>query len=351
MSHEDRHIRRSGDDYAVALTKLLPRGAAWPREDDRLIMRVVRGLAQIWGYVDGRAADLLERESDPRKTVELLPDWERAFGLPDPCFSEPFSTEARQAMLVFKMTLKGAQSRAFFIDIMKMVGHEIAIREWSPFMAGVSRVGDTRGEWGELFPPAGNRVPASGDPMGGAISWPSIGITVGSPTFTAPAIKQAHAFTATNLEVGSPWIGRDTTLAINQNANKNAKPLLIGSPVFGSPTLISPMSATLEVRSPVLGTPALTEIDAGPQIVGLETFDFRWEIGPPEMRFYWAARVGSARISWFRAASGQCGIDPHMRLGIASDLECLLNRWKPAQTDIVFDYTYLRYGDPMQGTP
>ena len=108
------------------------------------------------------------------------------------------------------------------------------------------------------------------------------------------------------------------------------------------------MSGFLEVQSPVLGQPAMTVIDAGPN---LDAFDYRWEIGAPEMRFSWAARVGAARISWFRAASGQCGIDPHMRLGLATDLECLLNRWKPAQTDLVFDYTYLRYGDPMQGTP
>ena len=348
MSHQDRHIRRSGDDYAAALTKLLPRGAAWPREQERLIMRVVRGLAQIWGYVDGRAADLLEKESDPRKTVELLPDWERAFGLPDPCFSEPFSIEARQAMLLFKMTLKGAQSRDFFVRMMKMVGHDISIREWSPFMAGVSRVGDTRGEWGELFPPDMGRIPASGDPMGGALSWPSLGITTSSPVFGAPVIKQAHAFQAVNLEVRSPWIGPDTVLAINQLANKNARPLITLPPVFGSPTLISPVSGSLTVGSPEFGRPALVETDLGPQ---LETFDYRWEIGPPEMRFSWAVRVGAARISWFRAASGQCGIDPHMRLGLASDLECLLNRWKPAQTELVFDYTFLRYGDPMQGTP
>jgi hypothetical protein len=79
----DRHIRRGGDDYAQMLLSLLPQGVAWSRDVGTVMVRGLWGLAQYWGFVDGRAADLLERESDPRQTVELLPDWERAWGLPD----------------------------------------------------------------------------------------------------------------------------------------------------------------------------------------------------------------------------------------------------------------------------
>jgi uncharacterized protein YmfQ (DUF2313 family) len=254
----DRHVRRTGDDYAAGLADLLPTGQAWPRDRDSVLMKVVRGLAQIWGLVDQRAADLLERESDPRQTVELLTDWERNWGLPDPCFTEPQTIADRQIILVKKMTLLGAQSRAFFIDVMAQVGHEITIREWSPFMAGVSRVGDTRGEWGEMFLPDG-RVPTSGEPGGGRV---------------------------------------DSSV-----------------------------------------------------VVSGDDFDYRWEIGPPEMRYYWSVRVGLAKLSWFRASSGQSGVDPHLRIGLADDLECLLNRWKPAHTKLVFDYSGLRYGGPLQGTP
>lgn len=254
----DRHVRRTGDDYGDALAKLLPTGQAWPRERSSVLMRVVAGLCKVWGFVDGRAADLLEREADPRSTVELLSDWERNWGLPDPCFAQPLTVADRQIMLVQKMTLLGAQSRAFFVDVMAQVGHEIQIREWSPFMAGVSRVGDTRGEWGEIFR-GGGRFPVSGEPDGG-------------------------------------------------------------------------------------------EIDSHVVVSG-DRYDFRWEIGPPEMRYYWSVRVDLAKLSWFRASSGQAGVDPHLRIGLADDLECLLNRWKPAHTQLVFDYSYLRYGGPMQGTP
>src|SRR6187200_2901675 len=110
----DKHVRRDGpDDYVAPLLNEFPQGLAWPRETDSVFYRTVRGLAQIWSYVDGRFADLLEIESDPRKTVELLPDWERAWGLPDPCWPVVQTIEERQQQLVFKITYKGGQSRAF----------------------------------------------------------------------------------------------------------------------------------------------------------------------------------------------------------------------------------------------
>jgi len=225
----DRHVRRTGDDYAGALIDLLPRGIAWPRDPLSVLMRAMTGLAQVWGFVDSRAADLLERESDPRETVELLPDWERNWGLPDPCFTPTPTIGERQAMLVFKMTMLGGQSRAFFQSLAVWLGYDITIEEYSPFMAGVSSVGDTRFLYDNHHP--------------------------------------------------------------------------------------------------------------------------RWQIGPPEMRFYWTIHTGQASLTWFRASKGQAGVDPHLRIGTAEDLECLFQRWKPAHTQIVFDYSGLVGGGPMAGTP
>jgi uncharacterized protein YmfQ (DUF2313 family) len=223
----DRHIRRGGAEYFSALAALLPKGLAWPRNLDSVLMRTVKGLAQYWGFVDGRAADLLERETDPRITLEMLSDWERAFGLPDPCLAEPLTIGERQRILVHRITMLGAQSRAFFIGVANELGHTIRIREYAPFMCGISRCGIT-------------------------LDW-----------------------------VGNP----------------------------------------------------------------------RWQLGPPENRFYWTVRVDTARLIWFRVTKGQVGIDPHLRIGLSSDLECILGRWKPAQTLIIFDYSGLSRSDPMAGTP
>ena len=229
MPQADRHIRRSRDDYTEAFAALLPRGAAWPRQSDTLFMTALRGLAQIWGFIDSRAADLLERESDPRRTVELLEDWERNWGLPEPCFEEPMTLADRQNALVTKMTMIGAQSRAFFTSVAAQVGYVISISEFSPFTCGLSRVGDTR------------------------------------------------------------WL--------------------------------------------------------------YDGVHYQWQIGPPEIRFYWTCSVMQARLSWFRCSAGQCGVDPHLRIGVATDLECLLNKWKPAHTQIMFDYSGLAVAGPLAGTP
>jgi uncharacterized protein YmfQ (DUF2313 family) len=253
----DRHVRRSGDDYAEALSDLLPRGQAWPRDPDTTLMKVVRGLAQIWALVDSRAADLLERESDPRTTLELLPDWERNWGLPDPCYQSPQTIGDRQRALVQRMTIEGAQSRAFFIEQAAYIGYTITISEYRPFMVGIDRCGDNRtigngaaqyNEWGHLvLTPRG----ASPVPVGDLSEWPNYGF------------------------------------------------------------------------------------------------------GPAENRFYWTVHVATASLTWFRLGNGggQTGVDPHLRIGIADDLECLLNRWKPAHTEILFDYSGLSSGGSMAGTP
>lgn len=225
----DRHVRRSGADYAEAFAALLPTGPAWPRDDGSVLMGLVAGLAEIWGgNVDVRSADLLERESDPRATVELLEDWERAFGLPDGCLAETLSIPDRQRALVARMTMLGGQSIPFFKALAAALGYQIIIVEHSPFMAGVSQLGDTR------------------------------------------------------IEPGG-W--------------------------------------------------------------------YRWEIGAEEMRFYWTVKVVNARLTWFRAGSGQTGIDPHLRIGIATDLECVLRRFKPAHTELAFDYSGLAEDGSLAGTP
>ncbi len=203
----DRHIRRSGDDYAQGLAGLLPAGAAWPRDPDSTLMQFVAGLAQIWGDVDGRADDLLARESDPRLALELLPDWERAFGLPDECMGPVTTLEERHARLLQRITMLGGQSRAFFIALAASLDYTITIEELSPIMGGISRGGESA-----------------------------------------------------------------------------------------------------------------------------------WEAGPPEIRFWWIVHVSGVPIWWFRGGVGEGGKDHHAEWAAILDLECIIRRYKPAHTQVTFDY-------------
>jgi uncharacterized protein YmfQ (DUF2313 family) len=217
----DRHLRRSGRDYAQALLALLPWGQAWPRDPESTLVLTCQGLAEYWGFVDGRAGDLLETESDPRATIELLVDWERNWGLPDPCISDPPTDYfQRRINLVEKMTLLGAQSREFFIGVAAKLGYTITITEFSPYMCGVSHVGDRS-------------------------------------------------------------------------------------------DIYNPDDPTRQY----------------------------WQLGPPEIRFYWIVHVDSMGLYKFYVSASVTGIDRLLRIGTAVDLECMLNRWKPAHTLIIFDYS------------
>ena len=142
----DRHVRRTGDDYVSPISQLYPRGPAWPTWDQTsVLMKWIGGTAQIWGDVDGYADTFLVVESDPRSTMQMLPDWEAAFGLPDDCLNEPLSIGDRQKALVQRITMEGGQSRQFFLNLAAQVGQEIEIIEHSPFTCGLSQVGDTSG--------------------------------------------------------------------------------------------------------------------------------------------------------------------------------------------------------------
>jgi len=254
----DRHVTRTGEDYADALQALLPLGQAWPRAIGSALMQVVTGLTRIWGDFEIRASKLLEMESDPRSTIELLPDWERNFGLPDPCYTEPQSIAERQLALVMRMTLEGGQSRQFFIDIAAMIGYTITITEYRPFFIAMDRCGDSR--------------------------------------------------------------------------------------VYG---VVPPDPMRNEWNQPILDTERDQPVQNG-QLSGWPSYG----LGPLENRYYWTVHVAEAKLTWFRVTSGQCGVDPHLRIGLADDLECLLNRWKPGHTHILFDYSGLSSpGDPMAGTP
>lgn len=415
----DKHVRRDGNDYADAMATLLPRGIAWPRDDDSELMKTVSGLAQIFGFVDERQSDLLEIETDPRQTIEMLPDWERNWGLPEECIAEPQTIGDRQKVLVGKMTLLGGQSRAFYIAVAADLGHEIHIEEYAPFMCGISRCGDTSvenvdagGYGGQRFKLDTVNILTGGvltNIHGASVAQTDMDFTMTEHTGAGPhsfdiavAAGQRswqyyltfrwHATVSPNargLRCGvrntdgtSGWYfefddptnpAKFSTGFIQDNTDFN----IIGTTVVPlddpdwwqiSVSFTSNELTTFTTNFELLdGTDSylanganytgdgasgasITEV----QLVRLLQSGgyWRWYIGPPEMRFYWTVFVGAVRLIWFRAAKGELGVDPHLRISIATDLECLLGRWKPAHTEIIFDYSGLQaITSSMQGTP
>lgn len=130
---------RDAAAYLEQLQALLPQGPAWPRDADASLTGLLGGLADGMARVDGRALALLE-ESDPATTLELLPEWERAVGLPDPCYPGGGSVRDRQLAIARRLADTGGQSRAFYVQIALLIGLEIEVIEFSPFTPG-SRAG------------------------------------------------------------------------------------------------------------------------------------------------------------------------------------------------------------------
>lgn len=118
--------------YLQQLQALLPRGLAWPRAANAYLTKLLSAYSEDLARIDQRIDELLN-EADPRTTTELLPDWERVAGLPDPCVTEELSIEQRRAALVTKLTLLGGQSRAYFIAMSEALGYEdTTIDEYLP---------------------------------------------------------------------------------------------------------------------------------------------------------------------------------------------------------------------------
>lgn len=200
-------VQRGADEYADAIAGELPTGEAWPRDPSGDLIKWVDGCAQIWGDVSDDATDLLLVESDPRFTYKMLADWERAFGLPDPCVPVVQTLSERRVALVNKMTIEGGQSRAFFIALAALFGYRITIAEFSPFQFGLSSFGGVRGRF-----------------------------------------------------------------------------------------------------------------------------------QPPSVRFFWKVRVSGGRPTRFRFGVSSFGRDSFLEIRHAEDLECMIRRWKPAHTIVLFDY-------------
>jgi uncharacterized protein YmfQ (DUF2313 family) len=121
--------------FTLMLLLLFPRGRAWPKTPGSFLWNLSAGLAPELARFHGRVMNLLE-EADPSTTYELLEDWERCLGLPDPCLGPETSTALRQQSLVSKLTWQGGQAVSKYIAVAASLGYTITIENCIPPIAG-----------------------------------------------------------------------------------------------------------------------------------------------------------------------------------------------------------------------
>lgn len=134
----------SVDDFLAALQNLLPRGRAWNREPDSVQSKALRGLVGVFRAVNVDDAQLLE-DAFPATSSFLLPEWEAALGLPDPCAGPSTTIAERQEQVVAKLTDNGGLSASRFVALAAQLGYEVTTTTFAPFRAGHSRAGDPLG--------------------------------------------------------------------------------------------------------------------------------------------------------------------------------------------------------------
>ncbi|MEM7025583.1 MAG: putative phage tail protein, partial [Pseudomonadota bacterium] len=126
--------------YATALSRIFARGGCWPEAGGANWMSLMRAFAHEFRRTDLRLLQLIE-EADPRTCSETLEDWERVYGLPDPCAPENVTIEERRAALLALIRAKGGSSIPFFTELARELGYGVEIVEHRPFVFGRSPFG------------------------------------------------------------------------------------------------------------------------------------------------------------------------------------------------------------------
>lgn len=130
-------------DWMAATLDLLPPGRAWSREPASNLGKLVGVLATERKARHERAVNLLEVEAFPTTSVELLPEWEQAAGLPDPCKPLPGTLADRWSALADVFFADHPPTPGNMVLWAAQAGWTVEIREQRDFVAGVSMAEDT----------------------------------------------------------------------------------------------------------------------------------------------------------------------------------------------------------------
>lgn len=146
------------EQHGRAAMNLLPPSRLWPTQSGALLRLLLVAIGARFAALEARANALLT-DIYPPSTVELLPDWERALGLPDECTPLGKTEQERRARVVQKLTLEAKPTAVRFAAIAAQLGYEGVTVEDGPeprqftvtvptgritwFRAGESRCGDS----------------------------------------------------------------------------------------------------------------------------------------------------------------------------------------------------------------
>lgn len=185
-------------DIQSQLYKLFPPGPIWSRVVGGRFAAFLAGAAEELARVHNEIAGLVD-EFDPSTTDDLLEDWERVAGLPEPCDPDPPTDKpTRRQLLVAKLRSVGGQTPSYYKAISDAAtGEDCTINEFS---GSLFTAGSTAGSplyssgwafwWSVSIPNTDPTFFKAGDGAGGALAvYPS---TVSSLGCMLDRIKPEH---------------------------------------------------------------------------------------------------------------------------------------------------------------
>lgn len=119
-------------DYAGAMARLLPTGRIWRTDNGAMLQKTLAALSPTYTRSTAAAAQVLV-DGRPDTTFNLLEEWEKSLGLPDPCTAANPSLQQRQAAVRAQFGARGALTKASFIAMAAALGFTITITEFKPF--------------------------------------------------------------------------------------------------------------------------------------------------------------------------------------------------------------------------
>jgi uncharacterized protein YmfQ (DUF2313 family) len=147
-------------DFLAAFLRLFPRGRAWSAltATGTVIYQVCNALMPTYVRSYYAAANLLV-DGFPATSVDLLPQWQAALGLPNACTPLGATLAQQQAQVVAQFIAGSGATPAYFIALAALYGYTITIVEGAPatrtwtvhsssiappliFRAGRNRAGD-----------------------------------------------------------------------------------------------------------------------------------------------------------------------------------------------------------------
>lgn len=105
----------TAEDYLQQLRALMPRGIAWV-DDDPVLQMAAQECARLHHRIDRMVI-----ESIPAYASEMLPEWERDWGLPSPCMNN--SARDRVAVLSAKVRGELFPSGGYLLSFLNDLGY------------------------------------------------------------------------------------------------------------------------------------------------------------------------------------------------------------------------------------